>query len=310
MKVTKGKVLKPLNIMVYGEHGLGKTTLASETAKPIYIGSEENDEIDSDRLPRIESWKMLTDQLEWILMNKDAKSYKTLVIDTLDGLQEIAQKDILKDQGGKSMATAFGGYGKAYEKMYTMFHEIRENYLKPLRDSNGMSIVILGHSEKSKHEDPITNTSYDHYSTTLHRKVKPLFEDWVSAILFITYKVYSVENNDGKEHAVGDGSRVILTEQRPSHVAKNRFELDFEIDFNKTGTWKVITDQVKKHYGKAPAYKGQATGEQSQILKSINELLPKLDDDMKKRITVSLKRAGNNEAELNRIYGKIEKLTN
>ena len=302
MKVIKGKVLKPLNMMIYGEHGLGKTTLAAESNNPIFIGSEENDEIDSDRLPRIESWTMLINQLDWLLNNKE---YKTLVVDTLDGLQEIAQKHILQDQQGKSMATAFGGYGKAYDKMYTMFHDLRENYLKPLRDNQGMSIVLLGHSEKTKHEDPITNTSYDHYSTTLHKKIKPLFEDWVSAILFITYKVYSVENNDGKEHAIGDGSRTILTEQRPSHVAKNRFELDFEIPFHKVGTWKIITDQVKKHYGKAPEFKAESI----QVKKSIEELLAKLDDEMKKRIEVSIKRAGSDEAELNRIYDKVEKLT-
>jgi hypothetical protein len=340
MKIVTGRKVKPVNLMIYAEHGLGKTTLPSEANNPIYVGSEENDEFDIARMPKVEKWKDLEEQLAWLL--KEKHDYKTLVIDTMDALEQVAQKDILKAQSGKTMATAFGGYGKAYEKMADMFLDIRDDYLVKLRDIKGMNIVILAHAEKSKHEDPMTMTSYDHYSTAIHKKIKPIFEDWVSAILFISYKVYKTQSNDGREHAIGDGSRMIYTEQRPSHVAKNRFELPYEIEFEKTGTWKTIIGHIKSHYGNAQKFvksepekesgmtmnqinegfkeeamdASEATppetnpnAEYIQICKAIDEIFPKVSEDAKDKIRVSIERAKTDVKELTRIYNKMQKLT-
>jgi hypothetical protein len=330
MKIVTGRKIKPVNLMIYGEHGLGKTSLPSEANNPIYVGSEENDEFDIARMPKVEVWKDLTDQLAWLL--KEKHDYKTLVIDTVDALEQVAQKEILKQQSGKTMATAFGGYGKAYERMADMFLDIRDEYLVKLRDTKGMNIVILAHAEKSKHEDPMTNTSYDHYSTAIHKKIKPIFEDWVSAILFITWQVYKTQSNDGREHAVGDGSRMIYTEQRPSHVAKNRFELPYEIEFEKSGTWKTIMSHIKTHYGNAQKFvkesepepeakddgvksppeseiETNSNAEYIEICKAIDEIFPKVSDDARDKIAISIKRAGADVKELTRIYNKMQKLT-
>jgi hypothetical protein len=303
-----GKRIKPFSMVVYGVHGIGKTTLPSEADAPIYIGSEENDEIECARLPKIVSWKQLKEQLEALKTEKH--DYKTLVIDTIDALEQVAQKEILSGtEKNKTMAMALGGYGKAYEKMATMFLEIRDEYLVPLRDQKGMNIVILAHAEKTKHEDPMTLTSYDHYTTAIHKKVKPIFEDWASAILFINHWRAKTSLNDGREVAIGDGSRMIFTEERPSHVAKNRFELPYEIEFKKSGTWKELTDLIKKHYGTAKAIETKDdANEVDQMLKAINELMPKVPEDQTGLIETSLKRAKNDLKELTRIHNKMQKL--
>jgi hypothetical protein len=308
MKVTTGKRVKPLAIMAYGIHGIGKTSFPLKSEKPIYIGSEENDEFDIARLPKIETWNELEEQLKFLLKNDHG--YKTLVIDTIDTLEQIAQKEILKGQSGKTMATAFGGFGKAYEKMHDMFLDMRDEYLVKLRDQKGMNIVILCHAEKNKHEDPMTATSYDNYSTALHKKIKHVFEDWVSAIVFITWQLFKAEGGDGKERAVGDGTRVIYTEERPSHIAKNRFGLPFEIIYDEDTAWKEIYDHIKDYYGQAKAAdKKPESPEVDQVKKAINELMPKLDEDTKGKISLSVERAGNDIQELNRIYSKMQKLT-
>lgn len=305
-----GKKTKPLALLVYGVHGIGKTTLPSEAEKPIYVGSEENDEIDCARLPKITSWKQLTEQLNALLT--ESHDYKTLVIDTMDALEQVAQKDILSgNEKNKTMATAMGGFGKAYEKMSQMFVEIRDNFLVPLRDEKGMNIVILAHAEKTKHEDPMTLTSYDHYTTALHKKVKPVFEDWVSAILFINHWRAKTSLNDGREVAIGDGSRMIFTEERPSHVAKNRFELPYEIEFEKTGTWKKLASLIKAHYGNVEAKPIETKDDKNEVtemLKAIDELFAKVPEDQQPLIQTSLKRAKNDLKELTRIHSKMQKL--
>lgn len=310
-QVQKGRKLKPLALLLHAPHGIGKSTFATEAPSPIYVGNEENDELDVPRFPKVEKWEDLEKQLETLKTEKH--DYKTLVIDTVDGLEQIAQNHILNLKGAenKTMATAFGGYGKAYEKMANMFLDIKTKYLIPLRDETGINIVLLVHSKKVKFEDTMLNISYDHYETNLHSKTKAIFEDWVSAILFANYYLVRAENNSGKEYAEGvDGLRMIYTEERPSHVAKNRFELPYEIEFNKTGTWKVIKDYIIKHFSVAKQ-KSETKGEifcpeAKELKEKIQENLVKMPKDLQAGINISVSRATGDVKELKRILTKME----
>lgn len=308
--VQKGRKLKPLAIMLHAPHGIGKSTFGTEAPNPIYIGNEENDELDVARFPKLENWEQLIKQMDSLLNEKH--DYKTLVIDTADGLEQIAEHHILSSKGGegKTMATAFGGYGKAYEKLANMFLNLRDKYLIPLRDKKGMNIVILCHSTKVKHEEAMTLTSYDHYETALHKKVKHVLEDWVSAILFANYYLVRAETNSGKEYAEGaDGLRMLYTEERPSHVAKNRFDMPYEIEFHKEGTWGVIRGHVLDHFRTAKK-KAEDKGEKfspaaNELKQKIEENLDKLPAEIKTAVENSYKRAGGDEKELTRIVNKI-----
>lgn len=295
MKIIKGKKIKPLAILLYGIHGIGKSTFALDAPNPIYVGSEENDELDVHRMPKVQAWTDLVSQLNWLLTNDH--EYKTLVIDTVDALEQVAQKEILKKAPGKTMATAFEGFGKAYIQMSDMFLAIRDNYIVPLREKKGMNIIILAHAEKNKHEDPMTGTSYDNYSTTMHKRVKPIFEDWVSAIFFATWELMKSETSSGKERAIGDGTRIIYTEERPSHIAKNRFDLPYQIEFIKGETWREVTSLIKDFY----------KNDNKKEL-DFETLLNEVDESVRAKIELSISRAKDNQDELNRIYTKLEKL--
>ena len=298
-KVQTGRKLKPLAIMLHAPHGIGKSTFATEAPNPIYIGNEENDELDVSRFPKVKVWQDLLDQLK--TLRDEKHDYKTIVIDTVDGLEQVAEQFILSLKGaeGKSMATAFGGYGKAYKQMNKMFLDLKDDYLVPLRDINGMNMVLLCHSKKVKFEDTMLNLSYDHYETNIHKDTKALFEDWVSAILFANYFLVRAENNSGKEYAEGvDGMRMIYTEERPSHIAKNRFNMPYD-----------IKNHVLAHFAKkkkeAVAENKEFNDEADDLKKQIKEKLPKLSDELKVAVETSLKRAKDDVKELKRIIKKI-----
>lgn len=303
-------------MILYGVHGIGKSTFAVECENPIFIGSEENDELDVERLPKIKSWPDLLDQLKWI----EKQSYKTIVVDTMDELETIAQNEILKKEPGKTMATACGGYGKASEVMERMFLSVRDS-LASLRDEKGMNIVILCHHEKNKHEDPITLTTYDNYSTALHKKIKPIFEDWVSVIAFANDKMIKAENSTGKKTVIGDGDRVMYFQSRPSHVAKNRFDLPEEIEFPRNGTWKIISEHIAEFYGKKEEQKKPDLKEKEKVdssasladldhdlISEVKETIAKIkNDDIRPKVQMSLDRAKDNK-ELKRILEKAKTL--
>lgn len=299
---------KPLTMILYGVHGIGKTSFPSESENPIYIGNEENDEFDIARFPKVKTWDQLKDQLTTLL--KEEHEFKTLVIDTMDSLEQIAQYEVLKGQNGKTMATAFGGYGKAYEKMADMFLEIRDSFLVPLREEKNMQIVILCHSDKTKFEDPILQVSYDTYSTALHKSTKHIFQDWVSAILFANYMTVKAERQDGKEYAEGmDGERIIYTEERPSHIGKNRFGLPYEMKFPKKGAWSILKKHINEYYGKAEDEKADI--DVSALKKEADSLFEKIEDDsLRGPISKAISKAVKNKdaAELTRIIEKMKKL--
>lgn len=319
--VTTGKRVKPIAVLLHGIHGIGKSTFGANSNKPIFVGPEENDELDAPRFPKVTSWGQLTDQLTSLL--KEKHDYKTLVLDTADTLEQVAQKEILSGKdAAKTMATAMGGYGKAYEKMRDMFIDLRDSYLIPLREINGMNIIVLAHSERVQIEDPITNTSYTKWETAIHKKCKPVIEDWVSAILFATYENYKTERADGKEVAIGDGERVVFAEERPSHIAKNRFKLEYEFPLE----YKEFSKQVKEFYKgakKAGPVKEEVKKEEVKEEESVSpgpesdsvtelkyqiELqMANFEGDTLTKINTAYKRAKDDEEKLKKVLGRIEK---
>lgn len=228
-KVERGKVAKPLLMLLYGVEGIGKSTFGSNAPEPIFLGAEQGtDVLDVNRFPAVKTWEEVVDYMN-ALINEEHQ-YKTLVIDTLDSLEPLLWEHIKKESGVKSIELACGGYGKGYIKSAEIFMDFRHK-LEMCR-SKGMNIIILAHSQVAKFNDPITNIEYDTYKLKLHKRVIPIFVEWVDCLLFTNFEVYTKKNDDGKNRAYGNGSRVIYTEKRPSFEAKNRFSLPFQISLD------------------------------------------------------------------------------
>jgi hypothetical protein len=240
-KVTNGRVMKPINVLLMGVEGIGKSTFASKAPKPIFIGAEENDELPVDRFPRCDTWEQFISYLDALL--NEEHNFKTVVVDTIDSVEILLHAKILKDSGASSMAKACGGYGAGYVLASNEMTDVRRKLAK-LRDEKGMNVVILAHTQKVKFEDPIHGTNYDTYEMKIDKRVGPLFKDWVSCILFANYVTHKTKNDSGKEILVGIGERKILTEKRPGHDGKNRFNLPYEMNLD----WDEFISHVKSFY--------------------------------------------------------------
>lgn len=323
-QVVSGKRRKPVAVMIVAPKGLGKSSWASEAEGVIFVGPEENDELTAARFPQVKTWQQFKDQLKAI--RDDKHDYKSLAVDSWDMLEGIAEKVICSGKDAKkNMATAMGGYGTAYKELAKMFREIRDEYLIPIRDKRGMNIIIVNHAEKAKFEDPITVTSYDKYFTASHDRVKPVAEDWVSAVLFLTFELFRAETSSGKEYAEGEGERVIYTEERPSQTAKNRFNLPYEMPYELGKGWSIFISHVNKFYGNAksathmestktaPKQTSVKTTEVKEaknldLEKEYEELLSKMPDTAVGSITAALKRAKGEPKEIERIINKMKSM--
>lgn len=298
MQITEGKIRKPFNILVHGVPGIGKSTFAADLDKPIFIGAEEQDELEAAKAPKITEFSQVFDQVSWLLKNKH--DYKTLALDTIDSLEQLLHQSILNSdpKNTGSMNKAHGGYGAAYEKALNEMMKLRD-LISELRDKKKMNICIICHTVAKKTSDPVTMGEYDEYQLTLHHKVQNLWVDWVSAVLFMNYVV---EKNDDEKFAYGDGERVILTAKRPGHLAKNRYNFEYQMEMPVEHPASEFKRSLEKFYTSDRTPK--------DVRKSIDGLLENVqDEELKKKVVASLK--GKDKVQsLEKIENRLKEIVN
>jgi hypothetical protein len=321
--VTQGRKIMPICAILYGVEGIGKSSFGANAPSPILIGGEDNDELDvphykitPDSKNPAKAWEELKSLLKEI---RDGEhGYKTLAIDTLDSLEPFCHDYVLRNSSNKNMVQALGGYQAAYKEAAKEFINLRDEFLVPIR-ARGINILLLAHSLKNKFEDPITQSAYDTYEMKLHKYSKPIFTEWVSTILFANFNNYTSKDKEtGKRRIVGDGERIIYTEKRPSHDAKNRFNLPFEINLD----YKEFSQHVKNFYmsGKKPETPKIEKPEEKQeevtesveekqasiVRGNIQDLLESINDaDLTETMGSALERAGTDIKKLEWIQGKL-----
>ena len=233
MQVISGLKKKPFLGIIYGQPGRGKTSLASQFPKPIFIGTENHDAYDFDRLPACESVADTKKQLVWV--DENAKNYKTLVIDTMDGLEKFFVNSVCdedtRDSKKCTIHTVFGGFNAGPKKVERDWIIPYYNDLLDLREKHGLNIVILAHSRVRRVSDPITLTEYDKIIPDMENVSNSFFSNNVPIILYLTDKTV-IDEKSKSVKSVGS-EIVMLTEGRKSHEAKNRFNLPYEIPFVK-----------------------------------------------------------------------------
>ena len=233
MNISKGRVKKPLKIVLYGPEGVGKSTLASQFPNPVFIDTEESTaHMDVYRFDKASSWQMIKDQADYIRTHPN--EYQTLVIDTADWAEQMEISDLCKKNGWDGIESP--GYGKGYTYSAEEFGKLL-NILQGCVNA-GVNVVITAHAQLRKVELPEEMGAYDHWEMKTSKKVAPMIREWADVVLFLNYKTVIV-NVDGKGQTKGKnkatgGRRVMYTTHTPFWDAKNRFGLPDEIplDFN------------------------------------------------------------------------------
>lgn len=245
--------VKPLppSIIIYGNHGLGKTTFGSLAPNPVFIRTEDGlGNINAKTFPKVESFDMLMEQLRRLYSIEH--DFKTVVIDSLDHLEPMVWEDVLKEnptaaKGKPATGIESYGYGKGYAMALDTWRRFNDA-LFFLRKERGMTVIMTAHAQIKRFENPQTEP-YDRYEMKLHQKAGALMQESADIVLFASYYTGTRETKDSFGNAfvraVGSGDRFLYTEERPAFQAKNRFGLPAEIPFDKDGTyWGVIAEHV------------------------------------------------------------------
>ncbi len=243
---------EPPRIIIYGNHGLGKSTFGSMAPNPVFIQTENGlaGLPDAKRFPKASSFADVIDQLGQLY--NDSHDFKTVVIDSLDHLEPLVWSKLIEEvPTGEKGATIRDiedyGYGKGYIKALDIWREYL-NALDMLRDERGMMVIQTAHSQVKRYENPMSDP-YDRFQIKVQERASALLQESADVVLFASYSstVLKTKEKSGKERAraIGAGDRVLYTEERPAFQAKNRFSLPAEIPFDLDGAyWGVLVDNI------------------------------------------------------------------
>jgi hypothetical protein len=227
-QVENGKRHAPRRVMLYGVHGIGKSTWGAMSEKSIFIQTEDGlGEIDCAKFPLAEEYDQVVQALSELY--SEDHPYRTVVIDTLDWLERLIWADVCQKRGVENIEDI--GYAKGYTFALTQWREVLDG-LQALRNERGMMVILIAHCKIEKFENPETD-SYDRYAPRLHKHASAVVQEWCDEVLFATYNIHVKQIDEGfgrtRAQGIGGDERIVRTTERPAHVAKNRLNLPEEL---------------------------------------------------------------------------------
>ena len=232
--IIRGKIKRPLLMCLYGTEGVGKTTFAAKAEVPIFIGPETGtDDHDVARFPTPKTFEEILTQVKSLLT--ETHEFKTMLFDSLDWIEGLLHRELVDKFKAKSIEDIGGGYGRYVALVNNEWMKLIE-LVKELRETKKMNAVFIAHYHVKVFNDPMTALPYDRYQMKLLEKTSVIFREFVDVLGFATFDVVSRGSSDRatKGKGMGEGARVLYTEKRPSHDAKNRFSLPYVLPLDFT----------------------------------------------------------------------------
>lgn len=231
-------VFRPPKIVIVGVEGWGKTSIASHVPDVgILMPSVETGYLTlmgAGRVPEVpvlvtDKWKDTLNALD------NLGDLKALALDELSGFEKQCHEWVCRNEYG-------GDWSKfwAYHRGLKVAGPEWVKFLSKLEQLDIM-IIAMSHCSIETFKDPMSD-DHDRYVAALNKTTWGLTRRWADACLFGTFR--SIVDDDGK--GIGGDDRVLYTEHRDTHDAKNRFGMDSEIEIpeDPAETWPAIWDQI------------------------------------------------------------------
>lgn len=220
--------------MIYGQAGVGKTTLGSMFPKALIVGFEQG----TNALHNIyvqpaktwNDWKQIANQL---LKKPELKEkFNTIVIDTADEAHKLAEKWLCQQYGVESIREV-AGYGQGYSMLDDIF-------MTPFRDLTfaGYGLLFISHG-KEKPEPTAKNPDHVKVYPALASRPFNLINKMVDYVGYIKAE----HNEDGSD------KRYIYFRESEDYMAKCRFKyiaprVEFSYDSIVNAIYEAIDKEV------------------------------------------------------------------
>lgn len=224
--------ISPVTMVIAGEQGLGKTTLASLLPSPVLIpvedGTSSLSEMDIDIFDQP---KNTTDVHQYIKdLATSEHDFKTLIIDSTTAYDAMIVKEIQARNNTSNLSACDGGFGGGYHSVRSEHEKLRA-YCDRLRREKGMNIVFISHTDVEEITPP-DSEPYTRYTIQCTKSksvdTSKVYTNDADVVAFVKLKTLAM---DGR--AKSDGSRIITCYPHAAHVSKNRFDITKDLPFEK-----------------------------------------------------------------------------
>lgn len=248
---------EPPRLCIYGPPGIGKTSLAAEFPNTVFLQTEFS-AITGVELNSFGHLKTYDDVMSAIGELYDGEhDFKTVTLDSIDAMQPLVWQETCKLNNWKDIEAP--GYGKGYLAADSEWRELlkRLNYL---RTDRKMNVILIGHSDIERFDDPQT-TSYSIYNFRAHKRAHAIIEEEVDCLFFLnqdpTIKVEELGFKKERARAEGGQSVWIHTERRAVFNAKNRYNMPARILYQKGKGYAALRPYLPAQDGE-PTVTGKA----------------------------------------------------
>ena len=233
MKITRGKKIVPRRVLLYGTHGIGKSSWAAQAPDVLFLNLEDGlNDIDVAKTEHLIRLEQVMEALTFLATQKH--DFRWVAIDSVDWLEALIHAEVAREAGKATIGDI--GYGAGYksamaywDKILTMLDWLRTESERKL------GVILLAHTAVKKYTDPMTD-SYDRYQPALHETAAATLQEWCDEVLFASYRVHTRKQDEGfgKERIIagGSGERLIRCTETPGALAKNRLTMPETIDFS------------------------------------------------------------------------------
>lgn len=232
MKIVKGKKASPRRCLLYGPHGVGKSTWAAAAPSALFLNLEDGlNDLDVSATEHLCSVQQVMDAIQWLTMSEH--QYRTVVIDTVDWLEHLINKEVAHHFGVKNIGEV--DWGKGYSRAIWYWQQIL-SMLDHVRKTRSMAVILLGHARIVQVKTP-EGLTFDRYEPDLHSNAKgegssSLVQEWCDEVLFANFRLYTSSQQSGgtkRDIAKGGKERLIKTSESGACLAKNRIGLPDEL---------------------------------------------------------------------------------
>jgi AAA domain len=235
MEIARAKSNAVPIMLLYGDAGRGKTTLATKAPKALLLPLERGlpRGVEVDAVQGLDSFDKVMSTL--LAIHSDPRGYDSLVIDTLDALEPLVLEHTCAKNNWKNIEAP--PYGKGWVAADDEWRRFIRG-ITAIRDKHNMTVVLVSHAEVIRVEDPRAPT-FTSYSPKLNKRARALVVDACDVVGFLAEDLRTVSDDSGfreRVRAAAGNGRYLFLEGRPAFAAKNRFgmpeKMPIPLNFN------------------------------------------------------------------------------
>ena len=212
---------------IYGEHAVGKSTLANNWKRGpvVFIDLDGGlDDIGPTRTTQLTSYDAAMNELRKLY--EEDHDFRTVVVDGLDSLEQMADVAVAAEAQVETAADIDWGKGKKRVQKRTFAFL---NACKFLRDAKDMDVVWITHAMTDKVENPELG-NYDRFAPKMvYPESSEKMCEMSNEVLYVYHEVNLKSEDMGfgreKQRAMAKTRRLIRCQTKPSVIAKNRMNL-------------------------------------------------------------------------------------